>query len=179
DENRYNASRGAHLNLKRAEKARILVSKIPALVDSLVAKTGTWEQERGISFTYDGVPLLAMLDEYAMLRQDREEEKRRLRDQKKFHDQFSKEQEAIFGATPSPARPLGTKKVVGPRANGGANGSASRRLSLNAHQNGSRSTSKDGKRDNTRPVAPVNYVAISKEDAASHISGIEPVPTTP
>lgn len=29
DENRYNASRGAHLNLKRAEKARILVNKIP------------------------------------------------------------------------------------------------------------------------------------------------------
>lgn len=28
DENRYNAVRGAHKNLKRAEKARILVSKI-------------------------------------------------------------------------------------------------------------------------------------------------------
>lgn len=32
---------------------------------------------------------------------------------------------------------------------------------------------KEGKRDNTRPVAPVNYVAISKEDAASHVSGTE------
>lgn len=31
DENRYNASRGAHLNLKRAEKARILVNKIPGV----------------------------------------------------------------------------------------------------------------------------------------------------
>ncbi|CAN6560585.1 unnamed protein product [Malus baccata var. baccata] len=79
DENRYNASRGAHLNLKRAEKARILVNKIPALVDTLVAKTRGWEEDRGISFTYDGVPLLAMLDEYAMLRQEREEEKRRMR----------------------------------------------------------------------------------------------------
>lgn len=29
DENRYSAGRGAHKNLKRAEKARILVSKIP------------------------------------------------------------------------------------------------------------------------------------------------------
>ncbi|CAK9165489.1 unnamed protein product [Ilex paraguariensis] len=179
DENRYNASRGAHLNLKRAEKARILVNKIPALVDTLVSKTRTWEQECGILFTYDGVPLLAMLDEYAMLRNDREEEKRRMRDQKKFHEQFNKEQEAIFGATPSPARPLGTKKVVVSRANGGANGSTSRRLSLNSHQNGSRSTTKEGKRDNTRPVAPVNYVAISKEDAASHISGTEHLPTTP
>lgn len=50
-----------------------------ALVDSLVNKTRVWEQDRDIQFTYDGVPLLAMLDEYAMLRQDREEEKRRLR----------------------------------------------------------------------------------------------------
>ncbi|XP_030929698.1 65-kDa microtubule-associated protein 1-like [Quercus robur] len=181
DENRYNASRGAHLNLKRAEKARILVNKIPALVETLVTKTRAWEEERGIPFTYDGVPLLAMLEEYAMLRHEREEEKRKMRDQKKFHEQQNTEQEAIFGSRPSPARPAGTKKVVGPRANGGggANGTPSRRLSLNAHQNGSRSTTKDGKRDNTRPVAPVNYVAISKEDAASHVSGSDPVPVSP
>ncbi|XP_057472672.1 65-kDa microtubule-associated protein 1-like [Actinidia eriantha] len=169
DDNRYNAGRGAHLNLKRAEKARILVSKIPALVDTLVAKTRAWEEDRGVSFTYDGVPLLAMLDEYAVLRHDREEEKRRMRDQKKFHEQLNTEQESIFGSrpSPSPGRPsLGTKKVVGPRANG----TSSRRLSLNPHQNGSRSISKDGKREITRPVAPVNYVAISNEDAASHIS---------
>lgn len=34
DDNRYNASRGAHLNLKRAEKARILVNKIPGIIES-------------------------------------------------------------------------------------------------------------------------------------------------
>ncbi|KAL0320837.1 UNVERIFIED_CONTAM: microtubule-associated protein 1 [Sesamum radiatum] len=123
DENRYNASRGAHLNLKRAEKARILVNKIPALVDSLVAKTRAWEQDRGVTFTYDGVPLLAMLDEYVMLRHDREEEKKRLRDQKKLHEQLNKEPDSPFGSTPSPARQPSTKKVVAPRANGGANGS--------------------------------------------------------
>ncbi|XP_057486194.1 65-kDa microtubule-associated protein 1-like [Actinidia eriantha] len=181
DQNRYNASRGAHLNLKRAEKARILVSKIPALVDTLVAKTRAWEEDHETSFSYDGVPLLAMLDEYAMLRHDRDEEKRRMRDQKKFHEQLNTEQEAIFGSrpSPSPGRPsLGTKKVVGPRANGGANGTPGRRLSMSAHQNGSRSINKDGKRD-TRPVAPVNYVAISKEDAASHVSATETVPTSP
>ncbi|KAF9589211.1 hypothetical protein IFM89_020526 [Coptis chinensis] len=32
DENRYNSSRGAHINLKRAEKARVLVNKIPGIV---------------------------------------------------------------------------------------------------------------------------------------------------
>ncbi|XP_022753089.1 65-kDa microtubule-associated protein 1-like [Durio zibethinus] len=179
DENRYNASRGAHLNLKRAEKARILVNKIPGMVDTLVAKTRAWEEDRGVSFMYDGVPLLAMLDEYAMLRQEREEEKRRLRDQKKFSEQQNTEQEAIFGSRPSPARPAGTKKVVGPRANGGANGTPNRRLSLNAHQNGSRSAAKDGKRDSMRLAAPVNYVAMSKEDAVSHVSGTDPVPASP
>lgn len=179
DDNRYNASRGAHLNLKRAEKARILVNKIPALVDTLVAKTRAWEETHDMSFTYDGVPLLAMLDEYAMLRHEREEEKRRMRDQKKFQELQSTEPEAPFGSKPSPARPVSAaKKVGGPRANGGANGTPNRRLSLNAHQNGSRSISKDGKRDN-RPVAPVNYVAMSKEDAASHVSGSEPIPTSP
>lgn len=182
DDNRYNASRGAHLNLKRAEKARVLVNKIPALVETLIAKTRAWEEDRGLSFTYDGVPLLAMLDEYVMLRQEREEEKRRLKGQKKFHEQLSSEQESIFGSrpTPSPGRQsLGSKKVVGPRTNGGANGTPNRRLSLN--QNGSRSINKDGKREtNARPAAPVNYVAMSsKEDAASHISGSETSPISP
>ncbi|CAI9283508.1 unnamed protein product [Lactuca saligna] len=174
DDNRYNASRGAHLNLKRAEKARILVNKIPGLVETLVVKTRAWEEEHGLTFAYDGVPLLAMLDEYALLRHDREEEKRRMRDQKKFHEQLNTEQEAIFGSRPSPARPLSsTKKVVGPRVNG--NGTPNRRLSLN--QNGG--TARSGKRDSARPIAPLNYVAISKEDAASHVSGTEPAPVTP
>ncbi|KAK1405004.1 65-kDa microtubule-associated protein 1 [Heracleum sosnowskyi] len=176
DDNRYNASRGAHLNLKRAEKARILVNKIPALVETLVAKTRVWEDERGLAFTYDGVPLLAMLDEYAILRHEREEEKRKMRDQKKFHEQLNTEQEAIFGSKPSPARPLSTKKVMGLRANG-ANGTPGRRMS-HAHQNLSRSINKDGKRD-MRPVAPVNYVSLAKEDANSCISATEPLPSTP
>ncbi|XP_009394695.2 65-kDa microtubule-associated protein 1 [Musa acuminata AAA Group] len=174
DQNRYNSSRGAHLNLKRAEKARILVNKIPALVDTLVAKTKAWEQDHDMSFMYDGVSLLAMLDEYNMLRQDREEEKRKQRDQKRFHEQLATEQEAMFGSRPSPVRPLGAKKVISPRSNGSApNGTATRRLSLNSHQGGSSgspSLSRDGKRDNSnRPSAPVNYVAIAKEDAASPI----------
>ncbi|GAB2230489.1 hypothetical protein Drorol1_Dr00014757 [Drosera rotundifolia] len=176
DENRYNASRGAHLNLKRAEKTRILVNKIPAMVDTLVAKTRTWEEERGLTFTYDGLPLLAMLDEYAILRHEREEEKRRSRDQKKLHEQVNTEQETIFGSrpTPSAAKPLGNK-VIGPRGNGAAaNGTPGRRLSAN----GNRSINKDGKRD-ARPIAPVNNVTVSKEDAASYISCTDPAPSTP
>ncbi|CAG7892501.1 unnamed protein product [Brassica rapa] len=173
DHNRYSSSRGAHLNLKRAEKARILVSKIPTMVDTLVAKIRAWEEEHSMSFAYDGVPLLAMLDEYGMLRQEREDEKRRLREQKKVQEQPHVEQDSAFSTRPSTAaRPVSAKKPVGTRAN---NGGANRRLSLNANQNGSRSVAKEGGRRESlnKPAAPANYVAISKEEAAasSPVSG--------
>ena len=83
---------------------------------------------------------------------------------------------SLYPPTPPPT---GTKKVVGPRANGGAKGTPSRRLSLNANQNGSRSAAKDGKRDSMRRAAPANFIAISKEDAASHVSGTDPIPASP
>jgi protein regulator of cytokinesis 1 len=54
-------------------------SFILALVETLVAKTRAWEESRGLSFMYDGVPLLAMLDEYVMLREEREEDKKRMK----------------------------------------------------------------------------------------------------
>lgn len=126
DENRYNAGRGAHLILKRAEKARSLVNKLPAMVEALSSKTVSWEKERGIEFTYDGIRLLSMLDEYTLLRQEKEQERRRLRDQKKLHGQLVAEQEALYGSKPSPSKVQTTKKT--PRiSTGGASG---KRLSL-------------------------------------------------
>ncbi|KAL0873218.1 hypothetical protein Bca101_022923 [Brassica carinata] len=165
DQNRYSSNRGAHLNLKRAEKARILVSKITAMVDTLVAKTRAWEEDKNMSFEYDGVPLLAMLDEYTILRQEREEEKRRQKEQKKQQEQPHTDQDSsAFGSKPSPARPVSAKKPVGTRANGGgSNETPVRRLSMN----GSKS-----KRDSLNKLtsSPSNLVAISKEDAASPVS---------
>ncbi|KAL3676137.1 hypothetical protein R1sor_026085 [Riccia sorocarpa] len=191
DENRYNASKGAHINLKRAERARATVNKLPALVESLTARTRAWEEERGTLFLYDGVRLLAMLDEYNFLRQEKEEEKRRARDQKRLQEQLMNEQEVLFGSRPSPNKgPMTAKKPGGGlRANGG-NGTttASRRLSLggsmlqsnNAGESlmprvngvtpsrlGSGNSGKGGGKLTQRPVAPLNYVAINKEDAAS------------
>ncbi|WVZ79428.1 hypothetical protein U9M48_027008 [Paspalum notatum var. saurae] len=178
DDNRYSATRGAHLNLKRAEKARALVNKIPGIVDTLIAKTRAWEQEQGMVFSYDGVGLLAMLDEYKKLRKDKEDEKRKMRDQKKINDQLAAEQEKLFGSKPSPARPQSSRKVAGARTNGvAANGTPARRLS--ALQSGGRTASRDGRRDAGRPVAPVNYVAIAKEDAASQASSSHTGPSTP
>uniref|UniRef100_A0A5B6ZTY3 65-kDa microtubule-associated protein 3-like n=1 Tax=Davidia involucrata TaxID=16924 RepID=A0A5B6ZTY3_DAVIN len=126
DENRYNAGRGAHLTLKRAEKARALVNKLPGMVEALALKTTAWENERGIEFTYDGIRLLSMLQEYTILQQEKEQERKRQRDQKKLQGQLIAEQEAIFGSKPSPMKPQSGKKC--PRLSTG--GASNRRLSL-------------------------------------------------
>ncbi|KAK1366641.1 65-kDa microtubule-associated protein 3 [Heracleum sosnowskyi] len=126
DENRYNAGRGAHLTLKRAEKARALVNKLPGMVETLALKTDAWEKERGIEFTYDGIRLLSMLEEYNILRQEKEQERKRQRDQKKLEGQLIAEQEVLFGSKPSPMKTQNAKK--GSRLSCG--GTSNRRLSL-------------------------------------------------
>ncbi|KAF2618093.1 hypothetical protein F2Q68_00040417 [Brassica cretica] len=146
------------------------------MVDTLVAKTRAWEEDNSMSFEYDGVPLLAMLDEYTMLRQEREEEKRRLKEQKKQQEQPHPEQDSAFGSKPSPARPVSAKKPVGTRANGGGGGAneTPRRLSMNS--NGSKS-----KRDSLNKLtSPSKLVSISKEEAASSppVSCPDPVPAS-
>ncbi|XP_050387846.1 65-kDa microtubule-associated protein 3 [Argentina anserina] len=128
DENRYNAGRGAHLTLKRAEKARALANKLPVMVDALASKTIAWEKERGTEFTYDGVRLLSMLEEYTILRDEKEQERRRQRDQKKLQGQLIAEQEALYGSKPSPSKTQCVKK--GPRMSTG--GASNRRLSMQA-----------------------------------------------
>eukprot|EP00268_Persea_americana_P019899 TRINITY_DN20245_c0_g1_i2.p1 TRINITY_DN20245_c0_g1~~TRINITY_DN20245_c0_g1_i2.p1 ORF type:complete len:596 (-),score=140.42 TRINITY_DN20245_c0_g1_i2:113-1900(-) len=100
DENRYSVSRGAHKNLKRAERARITVNKIAALVDSIMAKIKSWEAERKKVFMYDEVPLLPMLEEYNLSRQEKEEEKQRQRERKKMQSQVV-QKENLFQTRPS------------------------------------------------------------------------------
>ncbi|KAK1262753.1 65-kDa microtubule-associated protein 3 [Acorus gramineus] len=125
DENRYNAGRGAHLTLKRAEKARAAVNKLPAIVEALASKTIAWEKEKVMEFKYDGICLLSMLEEYTILRQEKEQERRRQRDQKKLQGQLIAEHEVLYGSKPSPSKTPGPKKV--PRM---STGGANRRLSL-------------------------------------------------
>ncbi|ONK73440.1 uncharacterized protein A4U43_C04F31510 [Asparagus officinalis] len=112
DEKRYNAGRGTHLNLKRAEKARAAVSKIPATVETLISRITAWEKERGLEFTYDGAGLLSMLEEYTTLRQEKEQERKRQRDQKRLQGQLIAEQEVLFGSKPSPSKPQSSKKML-------------------------------------------------------------------
>ncbi|CAA6664263.1 unnamed protein product [Spirodela intermedia] len=175
DENRYSTGRGVHLNLKRAERARIAVTKIPAMVDILMKKTFAWEDERNKPFLYDG---------------QKEEEKKRRRDQKKLHGLLMAERESVYGSRPSPNRSgsYSRKPANGHRGNGYLNGSmtpAPRRVSLgSATPELLTPRSYSGGRQNgffreTRRLstAPLNFVAISKEDTSSSfasISGSEP-----
>ncbi|KQK01055.1 65-kDa microtubule-associated protein 1 [Brachypodium distachyon] len=188
DDNRYNSGRGAHLNLKRAEKARIQVNKIPALVETLVGKTRAWEENHGLSFTYDGVPLLAMLDEYVMLRQEKEEEKKKMREQKRYSEQLLNiEREGPFGTRVSPYRLAGAKKVASPKPdNGASNAAPGRRLSTSTQQNerkSARSAGKDCKKDSAASLAVTNTTAspgkaaTAKEDDTSiHHSDTDSIP---
>ncbi|KAE8678313.1 65-kDa microtubule-associated protein 3 [Hibiscus syriacus] len=121
DKNRYNAGKGAHLTLKRAEKARALVNKLPGMVEALASKTMAWEKEREIKFLYDGLRTLIMNTQKLwfpyMLK---------LLDQKKLQGQLIAEQEALYGSKPSPSKPQSVKN--GPQYSTG--GASNRRVSL-------------------------------------------------
>ncbi|KAK3130198.1 hypothetical protein QOZ80_6BG0490290 [Eleusine coracana subsp. coracana] len=123
DPKRYSAGRGAHINLRRAEKARILVAKIPTMVDNLINRTFAWENARNKPFLYDGGRLISVLEEYRHNREQKEEEKRRYRDQKKLESILLAEKQAIFGSKASPkwASSL-NRKTNGYRSNGTSNG---------------------------------------------------------
>ncbi|KAM1251702.1 hypothetical protein ACFX13_040629 [Malus domestica] len=159
DENRYSAGRGAHKNLKRAEKARILAGKIPSIIENLTAKVKAWEIEKGIPFLYDKVPLLHTLEEYTAQRQEREEEKRKSREQKRLQEQHNAEQEAIFGSRPSTKKPLGqstsANTMVGTPIN--------RRTPLGRHGVSAGKERKESGRAHN--VTPINYVALPKDDS--------------
>ncbi|KAM0949140.1 putative microtubule-associated protein, MAP65/Ase1/PRC1 [Dioscorea sansibarensis] len=187
DQNRYSAGRGAHLNLKRAEKARVMVMKIPAMVDNLISKTFAWEDERNMPFLYDGVRLVSILEEYKLTRQQKEEEKKRYRDQKKLQNLLLAEKEAMYGSKASPRRNNSFNRKPNAYYNGNGNGFMTptpRRLSAGSatpelltprsYSGRHNAFSKEIRRFST---APLNFVALPKEDNMSSfasVSGSEP-----
>ncbi|KAJ7942785.1 65-kDa microtubule-associated protein 6 [Quillaja saponaria] len=178
DDNRYNAGRGAHINLKRAERARVTVTKIPAMVDNLINKTLSWEDEKKTFFLYDGVRLVLILEEYKLTRQQKEEEKKKYRDQKKLQDLLMNEKEAMYGSKPSPRKSNSFRKTNGYHANG--NGSMTPTPRRNSVGSGtpelltprSYSGRQNGYFKEMRRMSnvPLNFVAISKDDTMSYAS---------
>jgi hypothetical protein len=122
-----------------------------------------------------GKPCLIMLHVFILLQ-----------DQKKIQEQLITEQETLFGSKPIKANLSSKKGNGGSRPSVGGTGSQpNRRLSLgNAlmqpatpellRTNGVTTTpsrlgasvGKDTKRERARPVAPLNYVALNKDDNA-------------
>ncbi|XP_057445282.1 65-kDa microtubule-associated protein 6 isoform X2 [Lotus japonicus] len=192
DNNRYSAGRGAHINLKRAERARVTVTKIPAMVDNLINKTLSWEDEKKTHFLYDGVRLVSILEDYKLTRHLKEEEKRRHKDQKKLQDLLLNQKEAMYGSKPSPRKSNSVRNTNGYRANGNGNGSVSSMPPTPRRNSVSGGTSelltprsysgrhngyfKEMRRLST---APLNYVAISKEDTMSYSSHCGSEPESP
>ncbi|KAL5725509.1 hypothetical protein ACHQM5_008646 [Ranunculus cassubicifolius] len=187
DENRYSVSRGAHKNLKRAERARITVNKIPGLIESLVEKTRSWEEERKKSFLYDEVPLLAMLDEYDVYRREKEDDKQRQREKKKVQIQGVVQQENSFGPRPSTSNRRPSNRSI----NGGfgIDATVNRRLSTGNQLLGSNrinspcrtlSVNKESKRLQGRTLwSRQERVSCEIEDTASVVSAVYPGPLSP
>ncbi|KAK1281686.1 65-kDa microtubule-associated protein 8 [Acorus calamus] len=166
DENRYSVSRGAHRNLKRAERARITVNKIPALVDSLIAKTKSWEEQREKVFLYDDIPLLAMLEEYNLFRREKEEEKQKQREKKRVQGKVMAEQENIFGSRPSTSN-----RSVWNRSLNSNSSPMNRRSSQQISSNSINSASKYNRTTQRRKTMKrTNNASYLKDDAASLIS---------
>ncbi|KAG5608501.1 hypothetical protein H5410_019782 [Solanum commersonii] len=184
DHTRYSGGRGAHINLKRAERARIAVTKIPGMVDSLISRTLAWENENQKLFLYDGVRLVSILEDYKVSRHQKEEDKKRARDQKKLQDMLLAEKESIYGSRPSPRRSSSFRKTNGFHTNG--NGSVTpspRRNSVGCATPELQTPRSYSGRQNTYfkemrrlSTVPLNFVAMAKEDTMSFssIGGSEP-----
>ncbi|EFJ24958.1 hypothetical protein SELMODRAFT_414176 [Selaginella moellendorffii] len=161
DESRFNATRGAHLSLKRAERARVIVAKLPNLLESLKSKTRSWgTKEAGPSYITGYISLLAILEEYSLLRREKEEEKRRLREEKRMQEQLQTEQELLYGTKAS------KKGQVGLRVSGN---NANRRLSIVPELLPAPKASNQGPQKGSRVkrYSPMmNYVALPKDPEA-------------
>lgn len=184
DENRYSVSRGAHRNLKRAERARVTVIKIPALVDMLISWIKGWEEERKKVFLYDEAPLLAMLEEYMALRQEKEEEKQRQRIEKKkvaaVQNNLSLSPRPGTSARRVPNRNLNGSFNSGSPTSINLNGSPSTRRSSLGAQGGSnsfnpRSLCTSFMQEGTKPLrqqmyAQSEFASHSRDETASVVS---------
>ncbi|CAN4087573.1 unnamed protein product [Withania somnifera] len=187
DYKRYSGGRGAHINLKRAEQARIKVTKIPVVVNTLINKTLAWEDEKQKLFLYDGARLVSILEDYKVVRQQKEEENKWARDQKKLQDMLLAEKESLYGSKPSPRRSSSFRKTNGYHVNGhGSVTPSPRRNSMSCATPElltprSNSVWHNGyfKEMRSLSTGPINFVAMAKEDTMSFSSISRSEPESP
>ncbi|PWA60372.1 microtubule-associated protein, MAP65/Ase1/PRC1 [Artemisia annua] len=181
DSTRFSGGRSAHINLKRAERARITIKKIPAIVDNLICKTVTWEDDKKQPFLYDGARLVKILEEYKLSRLQKEEEKKLLKDQKKIRNLLLNEKESMYGSKPSPRRSSSFRKSTNttmtptPRRNSLTSPTPDLMTprSYSGRHNG---YFKEFRKLST---GPLNFVSIPKEDTISYSSIFSSEPESP
>uniref|UniRef100_A0A0D9VYA0 Microtubule-associated protein MAP65-1a n=1 Tax=Leersia perrieri TaxID=77586 RepID=A0A0D9VYA0_9ORYZ len=178
DESRFNTGRIARLNLKRAEKARLIITKIPGIIDNLMSRTLVWETERNKPFLYDGARLVAVLEEHKQARLRQEEERRRLREQKKLRTLFSEKEtmphlkrpSSSFGRTAEPCNMSRKRVDAAPpsvrssASSGSSGGGAADPFRPRSSAAGGSSAVHCGVRrlSSASSAAAFNYVAVSK-----------------
>ncbi|AES72044.2 65-kDa microtubule-associated protein 8 [Medicago truncatula] len=188
DENRYSVSRGAHKNLRRAERARIMVSRMPALVDLLIKMTSSWEAERNKVFLYDQVPLMEILEEYNILRQEKEEDKKRQQswEKKKVQSQVVFERDNAYASRPSTS----SRRLPNRSLNGSLDYSPpmNKRLPMGIQQLGSNNINsgnqgisfiKDGRKIQRKKIFDEPTFTFHMQDEASSIMSTHSGPFSP
>ncbi|OVA18218.1 Microtubule-associated protein [Macleaya cordata] len=147
----------AHENLERVEKARMLVSEIPSLVENLTTKVDAWEWKNELPFKYDKIPLLESLREYVVNWQKREKEKQRSKGKKLLPEQHAVEQETRYGSKPSPVR---LKKPLGQINSNTADGTPTGRHSRTSLSRHGISASKEWKESGkaAESIPPSNFM---------------------
>ncbi|KAL0685168.1 hypothetical protein Bca4012_052016 [Brassica carinata] len=176
DMNRDNAGRGGHVNLKRAERARVTINKIRAMVDNLIKKTLVCEDDAQKLFLYDGVRLVNILEDYILTRKQQEEDKKRYW---KRQDLLLTQRESIYGSKPSPRRRRSFRKPSGytisngngsvppsPRRNSVGKASPDLLLTPRSYSGHHRQNGYFKEVKRLTPT-PLNFVAIQKEDTVS------------
>ncbi|KAI3824360.1 hypothetical protein L1987_05818 [Smallanthus sonchifolius] len=172
DQNRFSGGRSAHISLKRAERARITIKKIPSIVDNLICRTVIWEDDKKKLFLYDGARLVTILEEYKLARLRKEEEKKRSRDQKKLQDLLLIEKESRYGSKPNPRRANSFRKSTNgtltptPRRNSSGNPTPDL-MTPRSYSGSHNGYFKELRRLST---GPLNFVSIPKEDTISYSS---------
>jgi len=149
--------RGAHVMLKRAERANKMVAALPKLIGKLRKEIGAWEEEQGTDLLYDGTRYLATLQAVEDDEAAWEEEKKRQAEEKAAMKKAQLEQfKTVKDSKPSVVRPPPLRRP-------GTAGAASKRPQTAA----SGSSRGGGGSENTPQTSGQQHVAAGLRPASA------------